>query len=43
MRDTRQQAQYEPQYEQRIKAVTEKIMKKKKKKKGWILSYLMML
>lgn len=42
MRDTRQQAQYEPQYEQRIKAVTEKIMKKKKKK-GWILSYLMML
>lgn len=41
MRDTRQQAQYEPQYEQRIKAVTEKIMEKKKK--GWILSYLMML
>lgn len=40
MRDTRQQAQYEPQYEQRIKAVTEKIMEKKK---GWILSYLMML
>lgn len=33
MRDTRQQAQYEPQYEQRIKAVTEKIMKKKKKKR----------
>lgn len=31
MRDTRQQAQYEPQYEQRIKAVTEKIMKKKKR------------
>lgn len=41
MRDTRQQAQYEPQYEQRIKAVTEEIMEKKKK--GWILSYLMML
>lgn len=38
MRDTRQQAQYEPQYEQRIKAVTEKNYEKEKKRVDPVLS-----